>query len=90
MFDVILAIVWIALLVTYIMVTLALHRNEKKLKEAVSEMHNTLIEQNIAIREQNTELVKANQNLNRVIISVCSKSVRDRKEERGDKDEVNV
>lgn len=90
MLDVILAIVWIVLLVTYIVVTLALHRNEKKLKEAVSEMHNTLIEQNIAIREQNTELVKANQNLNRVIISVCSKSVRDRKEERGDKDEANV
>lgn len=83
MLDMILAIAWIALLVTYIVVTLALHRNEKKLKETVSEMHNTLIEQNIAIREQNTELVKANQNLNRVIISVCSKSVRDRKEEQG-------
>lgn len=57
-------------------------RAEKASKENIKELLNMnflLIEQNTEIRKHNAELTKANQNLNRVIVHVCSKSVRDRK-----------
>lgn len=49
--------------------------------EKIMEMNKMLLEQNKAIREQNVEIAKHNQNLNKVIVSVCSKSVRYRRKQ---------
>lgn len=80
MLDFILAIIWIVLLVTYIVLSWKDLKSNRECKTELLNMNSLLIEQNMAIKEQNAELIKANQNLNRVIVRVCSKSVRDRNE----------
>ena len=65
MVDVILAIIWIAILVLYIVVGW---------KDEITQMNELLLEQNSQLKEQN-------KHLNMVILSVCSKSVRDRKDQ---------
>lgn len=74
------------LLIVYIVMTSKTRKSEIQTYKELLMMNKLLIEQNTEIRKQNAELTKANQNLNRVIVHVCSKSVRDRnvakKEER--------
>ena len=67
MLDTILAIVWIVILILYIIVGW----KDAKSKNEITSMNELLLEQNSQLREQN-------KHLNMVILSVCSKSVRDR------------
>ena len=70
MVDVILAIIWIAILALYIVVSW----KDAKSNNEVTQMNELLLEQNSQLKEQN-------KHLNMVILSVCSKSVRDRKDQ---------
>lgn len=83
MVEFILGIIWIIVLIVYIAVSWKDAKSNNEVKKIVAEMNSILL-------EQNAELVKANQNLNRVIISVCSKSVRDRKDQTEKKEKTNV
>ena len=72
MVDVILAIIWIAILVLYIVVGWKDAKSNNEVKKEITQMNELLLEQN--------------KHLNMVILSVCSKSVRDRKNAEGGKD----
>lgn len=72
MVDVILAIIWIAILVLYIVVGWKDAKSNNEVKKEITQMNELLLEQN--------------SQLNMVILSVCSKSVRDRKNAEGGKD----
>lgn len=72
MVDVILAIIWIAILVLYIVVGWKDAKSNNEVKKEITQMNELLLEQNSQLKEQN-------KHLNMVILSVCSKSVRDRK-----------
>ena len=76
MVDVILAIIWIAILVLYIVVGWKDVKSNNEVKKEITQMNELLLEQNSQLKEQN-------KHLNMVILSVCSKSVRDRKEQEG-------
>lgn len=79
MVDVILAIIWIAILVLYIVVGWKDAKSNNEVKKEITQMNELLLEQNSQLKEQN-------KHLNMVILSVCSKSVRDRKNAEGGKD----
>lgn len=79
MLDVILAIIWIAILALYIVVSWKDAKSNNDVKKEITQMNELLL-------EQNTQLRKQNDHLNMVIVSVCSKSVRDRKNTEGGKD----
>lgn len=83
MVEFILGIIWIIVLIVSIAVSWKDAKSNNEVKKIVAEMNSILL-------EQNAELVKANQNPNRVIISVCSKSVRDRKDQTEKKEKTNV
>lgn len=72
-------VIMMVLLIWYIVVARKSEKSNKQCHEELLNMNSLLIEQNTEIRKHNAELTKANQNLNRVIVHVCSKSVRDRK-----------
>lgn len=72
MLDIILAVVWIVLLVSYIVASLKDTKSNNAVKKEITRMNDLLLEQNARIREQN-------QHLNTLIMRVCSKSVRERK-----------
>lgn len=72
MLDVILAIIWIAILALYIVVGWKDAKSNNEVKKEITQMNELLLEQNSQLKEQN-------KHLNMVILSVCSKSVRDRK-----------
>lgn len=74
MVDVILAIIWIAILVLYIVVGWKDAKSNNEVKKEITQMNELLLEQNSQLKEQN-------KHLNMVILSVCSKSVRDRKDQ---------
>ena len=77
--SVILAIIWIAILVLYIVVGWKDAKSNNEVKKEITQMNELLLEQNSQLKEQN-------KHLNMVILSVCSKSVRDRKNAEGGKD----
>lgn len=79
MLNTIFVIVMIILLIVYIVTANKCRKQEIQTYKELLRMNELLIEQNTEIRKHNAELTKANQNLNRVIVHVCSKSVRDRK-----------
>lgn len=79
MLDIILAIIWIAILVLYIVVGWKDAKSNNEVKKEITQMNELLLEQNSQLKEQN-------KHLNMVILSVCSKSVRDRKNAEGGKD----
>lgn len=78
MVDVILAIIWIAILVLYIVVGWKDAKSNNDVKKEITQMNELLL-------EQNTQLRKQNDHLNMVILSVCSKSVRDRQQKKDGK-----
>lgn len=78
MVDVILAIIWIAILVLYIVVSWKDAKSNNDVKKEITQMNELLL-------EQNTQLRKQNDHLNMVILSVCSKSVRDRQQKKDGK-----
>lgn len=78
MVDVILAIIWIAILVLYIVVGWKDAKSNNEVKKEITQMNELLL-------EQNTQLRKQNDHLNMVILSVCSKSVRDRQQKKDGK-----
>lgn len=82
-------VIMIVLLIWYIVVARKSEKSNKECHKELLNMNSLLIEQNTEIRKHNAELTKANQNLNRVIVHVCSKSVRDRKDSEGE-NETNV
>lgn len=79
MVDVILTIIWIAILALYIVVGWKDAKSNNEVKKEITQMNELLLEQNSQLKEQN-------KHLNMVILSVCSKSVRDRKNAEGGKD----
>lgn len=74
MLDIILAIIWIAILVLYIVVGWKDAKSNNEVKKEITQMNELLLEQN--------------KHLNMVILSVCSKSVRDRKEQEGKREKA--
>ena len=78
MLDVILAIIWIAILALYIVVGWKDAKSNNDVKKEITQMNELLL-------EQNTQLRKQNDHLNMVILSVCSKSVRDRQQKKDGK-----
>lgn len=78
MVDVILAIIWIAILVLYIVASWKDAKSNNDVKKEITQMNELLL-------EQNTQLRKQNDHLNMVILSVCSKSVRDRQQKKDGK-----
>lgn len=81
MVDVILAIIWIAILALYIVVGWKDAKSNNEVKKEITQMNELLLEQNSQLKEQN-------KHLNMVIVSVCSKSVRDRKEKESKSEET--
>ena len=78
MLDIILAIIWIAILVLYIVVGWKDAKSNNEVKKEITQMNELFL-------EQNTQLRKQNDHLNMVILSVCSKSVRDRQQKKDGK-----
>ena len=76
--DIILAIIWIAILVLYIVVGWKDAKSNNEVKKEITQMNELFL-------EQNTQLRKQNDHLNMVILSVCSKSVRDRQQKKDGK-----
>lgn len=72
--DLIFAIIWFVVLGIYIFVSWKDTKSNNDVKREITQMNELLL-------EQNTQLRKQNDHLNMVIISVCSKSVRDRKDQ---------
>lgn len=72
--DLIFAIIWFVVLGIYIFVSWKDAKSNNDVKREITQMNELLL-------EQNTQLRKQNDHLNMVIISVCSKSVRDRKDQ---------
>lgn len=81
MVDVILAIIWIAILVLCIVVGWKDAKSNNEVKKEITQMNELLLEQNSQLKEQN-------KHLNMVILSVCSKSVRDRKDQEGKREKA--
>lgn len=77
--DLIFAIIWFVVLGVYIFVSWKDAKSNNDVKREITQMNELLL-------EQNTQLRKQNDHLNMVIVSVCSKSVRDRKNTEGGKD----
>lgn len=75
MLDTILAIVWIVILILYIIVGWKDAKSNNEVKKEITSMNELLLEQNTQLREQN-------KHLNMIILSVCSKSVRDREQKK--------
>lgn len=78
MVDVILAIIWIAIMALYIVVGWKDAKSNNEVKKEITQMNELLLEQNSQLRKQNDHL-------NMVILSVCSKSVRDRQQKKDGK-----
>lgn len=74
MLDIILAIIWIAIWVLYIVVGWKDAKSNNEVKKEITQMNELLLEQN--------------KHLNMVILSVCSKSVRDRKDQEGKREKA--
>lgn len=81
MVDVILAIIWIAILVLYIVVGWKDTKSNNEVKKEITQMNELLLKQNSQLKEQN-------KHLNMVILSVCSKSVQDRKDQEGKREKA--
>mgnify|MGYP007066896141 FL=1 len=81
MLDIILAIIWIAILMLYIVVGWKDAKSNNEVKKEITQMNELLLEQNSQLKEQN-------KHLNMVILSVCNKSVRDRKEQEGKREKA--
>ena len=72
--DLIFALIWFVVLGIYIFVSWKEAKSNNDVKKEITQMNELLL-------EQNTQLRKQNDHLNMVILSVCSKSVRDRKDQ---------
>lgn len=77
--DLIFALIWLVVLGIYIFVSWKDAKSNNEVKKEITQMNELLLEQNSQLKEQN-------KHLNMVILSVCSKSVRDRKNAEGGKD----
>lgn len=77
--DLIFALIWFVVLGIYIFVSWKDAKSNSDVKKEITQMNELLLEQNSQLKEQN-------KHLNMVILSVCSKSVRDRKNAEGGKD----
>ena len=77
--DFIFALIWFVVLGIYIFVSWKDAKSNNDVKKEITQMNELLLEQNSQLKEQN-------KHLNMVILSVCSKSVRDRKNAEGGKD----
>lgn len=77
--DLIFALIWLVVLGIYIFVSWKDAKSNNDVKKEITQMNELLLEQNSQLKEQN-------KHLNMVILSVCSKSVRDRKNAEGGKD----
>ena len=73
--DLIFALIWFVVLGIYIFVSWKDAKSNNDVKKEITQMNELLL-------EQNTQLRKQNDHLNMVIVSVCSKSVRDRKKKK--------
>lgn len=90
MFDDINGIICMVLLVAYCIFTWKDIKYGRAAREQYEEVNKLLLKQNMEIRKMNDELIKANQNLNAVIVSVCSKSVRDRRKQNEEAEKGNA
>lgn len=81
MSDLIFAIIWIVIIALYIVVGWKDAKSNNEVKKEITQMNELLLEQNSRLKEQN-------KHLNMVILSVCSKSVRDRKEKESKSEET--
>lgn len=72
--DFIFALIWFVVLGIYIFVSWKDAKSNNDVKKEITQMNELLLEQNAQLRKQNNHL-------NMVILSVCSKSVRDRKDQ---------
>ena len=72
--DLIFALIWFVVLGIYIFVSWKDAKSNNDVKKEITQMNELLLEQNAQLRKQNNHL-------NMVILSVCSKSVRDRKDQ---------
>ena len=72
--DLIFALIWFVVLGIYIFVSWKDAKSNNDVKKEITQMNELLLEQNYQLKEQN-------KHLNKVILSVCSKSVRDRKDQ---------
>jgi hypothetical protein len=77
--DLIFALIWFVVLGIYIFVGWKYAKSNNEVKKEITQMNELLLEQNSQLKEQNKYL-------NMVILSVCSKSVRDRKNAEGGRD----
>ena len=76
--DLIFALIWFVVLGIYIFVSWKDAMSNNDVKKEITQMNELLL-------EQNTQLRKQNDHLNMVILSVCSKSVRDRQQKKDGK-----
>ena len=72
--DLIFALIWFVVLGIYIFVSWKDAKSNNDVKKEITQMNELLLEQNYQLKEQN-------KHLNMVILSACSKSVRDRKDQ---------
>ena len=72
--DLIFALIWFVVLGIFIFVSWKDAKSNNDVKKEITQMNELLLEQNYQLKEQN-------KHLNMVILSVCSKSVRDRKDQ---------
>lgn len=72
--DLIFALIWFVVLGIYIFVSWKDAKSNNDVKKEITQMNELLLEQNAQLRKQNNHL-------NMVILSVCSKSVRARKDQ---------
>ena len=72
--DLIFELIWFVVLGIYIFVSWKDAKSNNDVKKEITQMNELLLEQNAQLRKQNNHL-------NMVILSVCSKSVRDRKDQ---------
>lgn len=72
--DLIFALIWFVVLGIYIFVSWKDAKSNNDVKKEITQMNELLLDQNAQLRKQNNHL-------NMVILSVCSKSVRDRKDQ---------
>ena len=79
--DLIFALIWFVILGIYIFVSWKDAKSNNEVKKEITQMNELLLEQNSQLKEQN-------KHLNMVILSVCSKSVRDRKEQEGKREKA--
>lgn len=79
--DLIFALIWFVVLGIYIFVSWKDAKSNNEVKKEITQMNELLLEQNSQPKEQN-------KHLNMVILSVCSKSVRDRKEQEGKREKA--